>query len=158
MSDIRITPQPSHRNASGTIHTIVGSTTTCLIHFWSDNHSTADCRSYSNLPVETKKDVLRVRNACTGCLATGHTILDCTNRVECTADENCREFHHPSLHTPGEVASAEGVVATISGHHPNPDAGRVLLPIMKVVPKSGPSGPSDMTKLGPRRQNSQLPI
>ena len=130
MSDIRQTAQ---RSALGTVQTIsTGSTSTCAIHFWSSNHTTSDCRTYGNLPIETKREVLRERSACFGCLAPGHFIGECDNKSECTANENCREFHHPSLH----VTAGDASITTLSGDHSVSDAGRVLLPIMKVVPDS----------------------
>ena len=38
----------------------------CAIHFWSDNHSTVDCRTFKGLSVENKFDVLKERSVCFG--------------------------------------------------------------------------------------------
>ena len=136
MADIRQVSQ-GQRGASAIVHATTGSGNICVIHFWSDNHSTSDCRSFNNLPVETRKAILRERSACFGCLGVGHAIGDCSNKVECSATPGCKEFHHPSLHaTDGAAPATNASVTTLSENHTNPDCGKVLLPIMKVVPKS----------------------
>ena len=108
------------------IHTAVDDC--CVIHFWSITHSTANCRTYNNLSIDNKFNVLKEKAACFSCLIPGHTLKECTVKSVC--GDNCSEFHHPSLHT--EVASVQSHTIVDINYNP----GHVLLPIMKIIPDS----------------------
>ena len=127
MSGIRSNPT----RASGIINVVSSEvaipSSSCIIHFWSENHATADCRTYNNLSHDHKLNVLRERSACTGCLGTGHSVEECTTTSQCTVDSTCVEKHHPSLHT---TPSVDGTVSTIVSDHVSP--ADILLPFMKV--------------------------
>ena len=72
----------------------------CVIHFWTNNHSMADCRTYANLTLENKYNVLNEKSVCYGCLNVGHAINECVVKMLC--GNGCDKFHHPSLHNRDE--------------------------------------------------------
>ena len=107
-----------------------GEKTVC-IHFCTDSHSTADCRTYKNLSIGNKLNVLKEKSACFACFNPGHRLKECTVKSMC--GDNCNKFHHPSLHT--EVTSGLSNTITDSDSTScNPE--HVLLPAMKVIPDS----------------------
>ena len=69
----------------------------CLIHFWSDNHQTSECRTYSTLSLDNKFKVIKEKFSCYGCLSVGHVLKECTSKSIC-GNAGCKEYHHPSLH------------------------------------------------------------
>ena len=81
----------------------------CVIHFWTNNHSTADCRTYANLTLENKYKVLNEKSTCYGCLNVGHAINECVVKMPC--GNGYDKFHHPSLHNCDERS---GVTRTIT--------------------------------------------
>ena len=48
----------------------------CAIHFLTDNHSTAECRTFKNLSLKDKFDVLTEKLMCFACLNPGQTLED----------------------------------------------------------------------------------
>ena len=96
----------------------------CVIHFWSENHGTEDCRTFKNLSIEKKIDVLKEKSCCFGCLSSKHVMADCTHKIKCVADENCNEFHHPCLH----MGKKDGNATAIFDNNTT----QVLLPAMSI--------------------------
>ena len=117
------------KSASSSVCTIK---TSCensyAIHFWTDNNSTAECRTLKNLSIKDKFNVLKEKSVCVASLNPGHSLEDCKLKVKSEVD-TCVEFHHPSLN----MVTKDVSVTTVKENSLNsPDY--VLLPIMKVTP------------------------
>ena len=129
MSDLRrcarVSPSPNVNIIS------TNGESACIIHFWVDNHSTEDCRTFKNLSAENKFNVLKEKSACFGCLRVGHFLNGCESKTKCDASSSCDEFHHPSLHAFVATAVNANTITDDFSH-----ADHVLLPVMKVVTDS----------------------
>ena len=128
-SDIRKSKVSPYSN----VLTVESNVETCIIHFWSTNHSTADCRTFHNLNINNKLDVLKEKNACHGCLISGHSLAECKVKKKCDVGSGCLKYHHSSLHVDSKNGTATAL-RMIDTDHDIVDY--VLLPIMKVEPES----------------------
>ena len=102
----------------------------CVIHFWPNNHSTSNCRTYMNLTMENKYKVLNENSACYGCLRVGHGVSHSPTKTFC--GEGCNKYHHPSLHNSEQASGLSNTIFDSSLGNYN----SVLLPVMKPVPAS----------------------
>ena len=117
---------------SPVINTVKSTTTetSCLINFWSQNHMTSNCRTCLHLTLENKYKILNKKSACYGCLSNGHAIKDCRSNSPCSVN-GCPKLHHASLHIDEVSGNSHSTHNTRSV-----DLGKVILPIMKIVPQS----------------------
>ena len=123
LSDLRIL----NDRGNATIHYVRSTSEfNCLVHN-SDSHTTAECRSYNELPVREKYDLLKNKSACFSCLSPTHMMSDCSNKTKCGS---CDKYHHTTLHP---QLNREEVHAVMS---PSEKYGATcIFPIMRVKVK-----------------------
>ena len=95
----------------------------CLVHR-SHNHSTERCRTYLNMSINERYNLLKDNTACFGCLKSGHMLQNCTQRVPC--GDGCDSFHHKTLRT----SQVNGTLCTVTDY--SETDGEVILPVMRI--------------------------
>ena len=60
-------------------------------------HSLDECARFVSNPIEVKKDFIRNKSLCFGCLSPGHVARSCTKRSIC---RECNRKHATALHVP----------------------------------------------------------
>lgn len=73
----------------------------------SKEHKINVCEKFLEASIDQRRGIVRSKRLCYNCLAGGHPITNCKNRVSCVS---CKRRHHSLLHTAEVVAeqNAEG--------------------------------------------------
>ena len=98
----------------------------CWIHA-ELQHRIWNCRTFANKTIQEKLELVRLKNACTKCLDTGHQLNTCPRNFICRAN-NCNEPHHTLLHEAHTLG-----LAFHTSHTVNRGGGGTLLLLQKIM-------------------------
>ncbi|XP_050417786.2 uncharacterized protein LOC126831152, partial [Patella vulgata] len=109
------------------------------------SHSMFVCKQLSSLPESVKKDFVKSKRLCFGCLKPGHILQYCSKKTKCPNNE-CDESHHPVLHdnknnNQTKTDQKPVVASTLSndmeaGNHNDSPCTMAIIPVM-VKTKNG---------------------
>uniref|UniRef100_A0A5S6R5R3 CCHC-type domain-containing protein n=1 Tax=Trichuris muris TaxID=70415 RepID=A0A5S6R5R3_TRIMR len=89
------------------------------------NHRLARCKTFQEMPIEKRADVIKANNCCYRCLENDHVSRNCSSRQRCRKN-GCNALHHPLFHGAPRLYPARPCSASRTTEQPpEPFAGAV---------------------------------